>query len=351
MEAPRMRGASISIDEAAATGKTPPMTDRPGFSFCVCPDQEMIRRRLARLMAQAGGGYERQVFWGDADEFDPLFWQALSAVSLFAKPKVVVLRRAEGLDKEFWENLTRPLAGFNEHVWPVICLEGPHDPKKGPSLPKGLTERPYWKVGIKKEWVWISPGLTEETMLPTLRDWANANHLDFAKGVLPELARMLPRDMTACSKELEKLELSAKEGTIDLEALALLNVETELDVFGFLKALEEGRDPAGVWHTVFGHQLASDDGFLFQFLAILTREARILWQLAHDDPDLKVHPYVRKLKIPTVSRLGTPGLARLWECVMEAESSVKSGRASTDQALERLVGDLYSLFSGARPGR
>jgi len=302
-------------------------------------------------MAQTGGDYERRIFWGDSDEFEALFWQALSSVSLFAKPRVVVLRRAEGLDKEFWENLTRPLSGFNEHVWPVICLEGPHDPKKGPSLPRGLPERPYWKVGIKKDWVWISPGLTPETMLPMLSDWAVARRLNFAGGVLRELAGILPRDMAACSRELEKLELSAKEGVIRPEALALLSVETELDVFGFLKALEDGRDPAGVWRTVFGHQLAADDGFLFQFLAILTREARILWQLAHDDPEAKMHPYVRKLKAPTASRLGAAGLARLWECVMEAESSVKFGRASPDQALERLVGDLYSLFSGARPGR
>jgi len=327
------------------------MTDRPGFSIFVCPDQEMVRRRLERLMASTGVGYERQVFWGYADEFDPSFWQALSSVSLFAKPKVVVLRRAEGLDKDFWEKLLRPLSGFNEYVWPVICLEGPHDPKKGPSLPKGLSERPYWKVGLKKEWVWISAGLTSETVLPMLRDWANSRRLSFAKGVLQELAGILPRDMTACARELEKLELAAKDGTIGPEALALLNVETELDMFGFLKALEDGGDPAGVWRTVFGRQLATDDGFLFQFLALLTREARTLWQLAHEDPDAKVHPYVRKLKSPMVSRLGVAGLARLWEFIMEAESSVKFGRASPDQALERLVGDLYALFSGVRHGR
>lgn len=324
------------------------MSDRPGFTFLVCPDQEMTRRRLERLMAASGQAYARQVFWGDADDFDAAYWQALSSVSLFAEPKAVVLRRAEGLPSDFWEKLARPLAGFNQHVWPVICLEGPHDPKKGPSLPKGLAERPYWKVGQQKGWVWISPGLTEENMVPTLRDWAGAHRLDFGKGVLQELARVLPRDMTACARELEKLELAAQAGTIGPDLLQLLCVETELDIFGFLKALEEGRDPAGVWRTVFGHQQGSDDGFLFKFLAILSREARTMWQLFHEDPDCKVHPYVRKLKTPMAARLGAAGLARLWDMALSAEASVKFGVKSPDQAMEILVADLHLLFARVR---
>lgn len=324
------------------------MTDRPGFSFLVCPDPEMLKRHLERLMASSGGGFGRQVFWGDADDFDAAYWQALATVSLFAQPKAVVLRRAEGLTSDFWEKLTRPLAGFNQHVWPVICLEGQHDPKKGPPLPRGLSERPYWKVGQKKGWVWISPGLTEENMIPTLRDWANAHRLNFEKGVLQELARLLPRDMTACARELEKLELAARDGVIGRDILDLLGEESELDIFGFLKALEEGRDAAGVWRTVFGHQLSSDDGFLFQFLAILTREARTMWQLLHEDPECRVHPYVKKLKTPMASRLGASGLARLFDLAMDAESSVKFGIKSPDQALEMLVADLHLLFARFR---
>jgi len=324
------------------------MTDRPGFSFLVCPDPEMLKRHLERLMASCGGGFARQVFWGDADDFDVAYWQALATVSLFAQPKAVVLRRAEGLLSDFWEKLARPLAGFNQHVWPVICLEGQHDPKKGPSLPRGLSERPYWKVGQKKGWVWISPGLTEENMMPTLRDWANAHRLNFGKGVLQELVRLLPRDMTACARELEKLELAAHDGVIGQDTLELLSEEAELDIFGFLKALEEGRDAAGVWRTVFGHQLSSDDGFLFQFLAILAREARTMWQLLHEDPECRVHPYVKKLKTPMASRLGPAGLARLFDLAMDAESSVKSGIKSPDQAMEMLVADLHLLFARVR---
>jgi len=324
------------------------MSERPGFSLLVCPDPEMLRRHMERLLVSAGGGFARQVFWGDADEFDPAYWQALASVSLFAQPKAVVLRRAEGLPSDFWEKLARPLSGFNEYVWPMICLEGPHDPKKGPSLPKGLTERPYWKLAQSRDWLFVSPGLTEATMAPTLRDWAGARRLSFDKGVMQELSRILPRDMTAASRELEKLELASTDGMIRMEHLDLVRVETELDIFGFLKALEEGRDPAGVWSTVFGHQLANDDGFLFQFLAILAREARVMWQLLHEDPECKAHPYVRKLKTPMAGRLGAPGLARLWDMAMEAESAVKSGRKSPDQAMEMLVADLHVLFSGVR---
>ncbi|MFP5240123.1 MAG: DNA polymerase III subunit delta [Acidobacteriota bacterium] len=324
------------------------MSQRPGFTFLVCPDPEMVKRRLEQLMAASGGGFARQVFWGDADDFDPAWWQALSTVSLFAQPKAVVLRRAEGLGADFWEKLARPLSGFNEHAWPVICLEGPHDPKKGPSLPKGLAERPYWKVGQQKGWVWISPGLTEETLGPLLRQWAQSRNLRFGKGALSELTRLLPRNMAAASAELEKLELAAVDGEIGADLAGMNPVEAELDIFGFLKALEEGRDPAGVWRTVFGHQLSSDDGFLFQFLAILAREYRLMWQLLHEDPECKAHPYVRKLKTPMAGRLGTAGLAKMWDLAMEAECSVKSGRKSPDQALELLVAELHMLFARVR---
>jgi len=160
--------------------------------------------------------------------------------------------------------------------------------------------------------------------------------------------RLLPRDMTACARELEKLELAAHDGVIGPDTLGLLSEEAELDIFGFLKALEEGRDAAGVWRTVFGHQLSSDDGFLFQFLAILTREARTMWQLLHEDPECRVHPYVKKLKTPMATRLGAAGLARLFDLAMDAESSVKSGIKSPDQAMEMLVADLHLLFARVR---
>ena len=62
------------------------MSERPGFTFLVCPDPEMVKRRFERLMASSGGGFARQVFWGDADDFDAAYWQALSSVSLFAEP-------------------------------------------------------------------------------------------------------------------------------------------------------------------------------------------------------------------------------------------------------------------------
>ncbi len=320
------------------------MSQRPGYSLMVCPDQEMLRRRLERLTSIEGGGFTRQVFWGDADDFGPAFWQALATVSLFSEPKIVVLRRAEGLPAEFWEKLSRPLAGFNEHVWPVICLEGPHDAKKGPSLPKGLADRPYWKVGLKKGWVWQSPGLNQDTLLPMLKDWAQGHRLRFSQGVLGELAQMLPLDMTACARELEKLELAVDGGEVRREHLAVVSFHEELDMFAFLKAIEAGQNHSDVWDKVFKQQLSTDDAFVFQFLAVLLREARQMWQLLHEDSEFSGHPYVRKIKTPMAQQLGRARLARMWDLAMTVESAIKSGERSPDQALEALVADLYALF-------
>lgn len=322
------------------------MSKRPGFSFLVCPDPELTRRRLHALMDRAGGQYARQVFWGDAEDFAPGFWQALSSVSLFAKPQTVVLRRAEGLPAEFWEKLTRPLAGFNEHVWPVICLEGPFDPRRGPSLPKGLEDRPYWKVARKREWLWISPGLTPQTLAPLLKDWAAGRGLSFADGVERDLVALLPPDMTAAAAELEKLGLAAgPDRQIRHEHLQVLSFQAEMDTFAFVRAIAEARDPAGVWRKILDNELGGEEGFVFQFLALLLRDARTMWQLmAGEDEGLRLPAFARSGREALARRLGPQGLARLWDLAMQTESSIKSGMKTPEQALEMLVAELYALF-------
>jgi DNA polymerase-3 subunit delta len=66
---------------------------RPGFTFLVCPDPEMIRNRVERLLGESGEVFTREVFQGD-EEIPDAFWRALTAPSLFAEPKAVILRRA-----------------------------------------------------------------------------------------------------------------------------------------------------------------------------------------------------------------------------------------------------------------
>lgn len=303
----------------------------------------MLKRRLDAALQGAGGKFTRQVFWGDADDFGPAYWQALSTVSLFATPSVLVLRRAEAQGADFWEKLARPLSGFNEYVWPVFCLEGPQDPKKGYAPPKTLGARPYWKLARDKGWVWTSPGLTADTMLPMLTDWAASRRLRLGKDVARELARLLPADMTAAARELEKLELAA-DGEVRFEHLELVSFQAGMDTFAFVRALVEGRDASGVWRKILGNELAGDEGLVFAFLALMLRDARIMWQLLHgEDEGIRLWPRLRQEREAMARRLGVSGLARFWEAAMEAEWGIKSGQRTPDQAMEMLAAGLSAL--------
>ena len=66
---------------------------RPGFSFLVCPDAEMVREKADSLLSSASPAFVRRVYWGDED-LAPGFWEDLTVQSLMAQPKAVVLRRA-----------------------------------------------------------------------------------------------------------------------------------------------------------------------------------------------------------------------------------------------------------------
>lgn len=52
------------------------MSDRPGFSFLLCPDPELIRLEVEALMERHGQDrtWVRRVYWGD-DELPGAFWQ------------------------------------------------------------------------------------------------------------------------------------------------------------------------------------------------------------------------------------------------------------------------------------
>ncbi len=326
---------------------------RAGFSFLICPDPEIIRERVERLMADAGQPFAREVFWGD-EEIGAPFWSALTVASLFAGRRAVVLRRAENLPPEFWPKLASALKGFNDSVWPFFCLEGPFDRKGGPKLPKGLAEQPYFKVAEKRKWVFVSPGLTRRDMGPRLADWAARRGLALGPGVAEALAAALPPQLAHADNELAKLELSLGHRTsLELADLNLLSHHEGMDGFAFLDALAGGREPTLVWREIFDKERAGEE-MIFPFLGLLLYEARMMWRLAVGEADdVRLPPQVRQKKEAMARRLGAAGLTRIFEAAFAAEAGIKTGARKPDQAMEFLTAELYRLFGGPMrvPGR
>lgn len=319
--------------------------ERPGFTFLACPDPEIIRERVDRLLADAKTAFAKEVFWGD-EELGPAYWNALTVPSLLGGRRAVVLRRAEACPAEFWPRLAPALRGFNDAVWPFFCLEGPFD-RKGPKLPKGLADQPFYKVAVKRKWLFSSPGLTRRDMGPRLSDWAAGRGLSLGPGVAEALAAALPPDLARADSELAKLELALGDRTeIEQADLALLTYHEGMDGFAFLDALASQRDPAAVWREICDKELAGEE-MIFPFLGLLLYEARTMWRIAAGEgADIRLPPYVLEKKQAMARRLGAAGLARIFEAAFTAEAGIKSGARRPDQAMERLTAELFRILGG-----
>jgi len=324
---------------------------RQGYSFLVCPDPELLRRRVDALAAEGGmAAAERKVFWGDdAEPLPGTFWEALTQKSLFSTPKTLVLRRANSLKAEAWDRLDKALAAANPEVWVFLCLEGEWDRGKAP-LPAVLTKRNLWKHAEKSGWVWQSKGLDEKSLRAFVREWAAAQKISAEPQVLEGLCRVLPLDAAALALELDKLALAAgPERRLLAEHADLVQRGEDMDLFALMDALAKGGSPALVWGRVLGNR-GESDSLLFPLVGALCREARTLWALLAEDEEVKIHPYVRQLKTPLARRLGKPGLRRLFDLALEADLGVKTGSRKPEQALELLVAELTGVF-GAKKAR
>jgi DNA polymerase-3 subunit delta len=324
---------------------------RPGFSFLVCPDAELLQLKLGDMLSAHGGAeaFLRKVYWAPADDKDdPLpgdYWQDLDVPSLMGTPKFLVLRRANKQDTAFWKAIETRLAAFNDTVWPVFCLEGEWTKGK-PAVPAAVHKRKFWAVAQKKEWVWRMQGLTQATMKRFVEGFMRERGLDVPPDVAREIERALPQDAGAARRELEKIALAAGEsGTVESAHLAAISHRPDMDIFTFLKAALAGASPEKVWAKVFAERnLSTDDRVFFGFLRLVQREARIFWELAAGEkPSVYVPHHAQTDKMNMARKIGKQGAADILDLVMAAEFGVKSGARTPEQAFEALVAGLHQI--------
>ncbi len=313
----------------------------PGFYFCLCPDSALSRDRVDELLA-AQPGAELRVFWAD-DNLDARFWEALTVPGLAASARVVIVRAAQSLPAEIWKKLSATLATPRSGILPIFFLESAWE-KGQPKLPAHIAKLKCLDFAEKKGWIWRAPGLDARSLPRFAQAEAKRLGLTLSKNMLETLCGVLPPEAAAVRGALEQLFLASPGGVPD-EALIgqLAEYNPEVILFDLIRDLETGRT-AEVWAAV---ARSNADAALFPLLALLAREARILWQiLAGESVYLPQH--VAGMKRDVAARLGTGGLARLFRAIMETEWAVKSGRRQPAQALEALAADLGLLFAGAR---
>ena len=320
--------------------------DIPGFYFCLCPDSTLAREHVDGLLKRVNAvGREREIrtFWAD-EGLDGRFWEALTMQGLTERPRALLVRGAQTLTAEVWKKLSAVLATPRPDILPVFFLESLWE-KGQPKLPAHIAKLRCLEFADKQGWVWRSAGLDARALRKHVQQRAAALELRLTPDALDALCAVVPPDAAAVRGVLEQLALASGDGEVGVELVRnMAESAPEVIIFEFIRHLQSGNS-AAVWRTL----LREGDGgesLLFPLLALLTREARLLWQIQAGE-NVWLPQQTANLKRSLASRLGTSGLANLFAVLMEAEWAVTSGRRQPLQALEELVGSLTLAFTPA----
>ena len=320
--------------------------DIPGFYFCLCPDSTLAREHVDGLLKRVNAvGREREIrtFWAD-EGLDGRFWEALTMQGLTERPRALLVRGAQTLTAEVWKKLSAVLATPRPDILPVFFLESLWE-KGQPKLPAHIAKLRCLEFADKQGWVWRSAGLDARALRKHVQQRAAALELRLTPDALDALCAVVTPDAAAVRGVLEQLALASGDGEVGVELVRnMAESAPEVIIFEFIRHLQSGNS-AAVWRTL----LREGDGgesLLFPLLALLTREARLLWQIQAGE-NVWLPQQTANLKRSLASRLGTAGLANLFAVLMEAEWAVKSGRRQPLQALEELVGSLTLAFTPA----
>lgn len=317
--------------------------DIPGFYFCLCPDSTLAREHadgLIQGMGSAGCEPEVHTFWAD-EGLDGRFWEKLTMQGLTNRPQVLLVRGAQALPADTWKRLSSGLATPRPGILPIFFLESAWE-KGQPKLPAHIAKLRCLEFAGKQKWTWRSPGLEARSLRKHIQERAAALALPLAPDALDALCEIVSPDAAAVRGVLEQVALAAGGEAADAALVRQLAEHApEMLIFDFIRHLQTG-NVGEVWKTL----LREGDGgesLLFPLLGLLTREARLLWQIRAGE-NVWMPQQVAGMKRALATRLGAAGIAGIFSGVMEAEWAVKSGRRQPLQALEELVASLTLLF-------
>lgn len=304
----------------------------------ICPERIPLLERIQGLAGELGPKARKLVFFGDEDPGKP-FWDALTLTGLFAEPKLVVIRRAQDLPDAFFVRFSDILARIGAGVsQPVLCLEGGWE-KGQPPVPKALEATKAFEAAKAAKRIWTRGPLSPGDMPDVVRQRAKDLGIQAAPALLAEIASLLPPDSATVDSELHKLALLSHGRQLAPEDLGVLAVAEPFDLFALTKAATDPSAAAKAWRAVAAARASGDPSAVFATMAMLAREARLLWSMAvgEEPPGRPLPQRVAQAKAQLAKRIGARGASRLLEAVLAAEVGIKSGEMEPDQALERLT--------------
>ena len=319
---------------------------RPGFYFCFCPDSNLLKMQIIRILESSGQkNWLKKTIWLDEQNQEDKLWKALNIPSMTGPPRAVILRKCEILPDSFWKDISSTLSGFRPSIWPFFCFESEWKYGK-PKISALITKQKYFKFARNKKWIWEFSGLTRKNIHRYIAQKFRDSDIEPGPGVMDQLSAILPLDSHGIDVEMDKLALLVyPEKTILTEHLGAVSSQLDIDIFSFLQGIQRGNDASTTWNKIFKEKLKGQE-MLFPFLGLLLRETRILWLLATDqDNKVSLYPGIRQQKAALARTMGQVNISLLWELALEAESGVKSGQVSSEQTMDNLAAKLFKLFS------
>lgn len=319
---------------------------RPGFYFCFCPDPDLIKMQINRILQGTDQkNWTKQTIWIDDPDQHAKIWDALNLPPMAGPPRAVILRKCESALTQFWKDISPCLRGFKSRIWPFFCFESAWDRGKL-KIPAAVSKRKFFTFAREKGWIWEFPGLTRENVSRYINQKLSELEIHADPDVKSSLSLMLPLSSQAIDMELEKLSLlSLPEKKINREHLQVIPSHLDMDIFSFLMEIQKGTDLTPAWKKIFNEQLRGES-LLFPFMGLLLREARILWLLATgQEKSVRLYPSQKQSKKALAQKIGVNKISVLWEMIIDAEAGVKSGRISPEQAMELLTAGLFKIFS------
>ncbi len=334
---------------------------RPGFYFCICPDAGLIKRHIEELLSKypaqsseaASGGmggllgntrtppeWQQHTYWGD-EELPNSFWENPTLQGLFSTPKILLLRNAQNINAAQWKEISASMAQPNPLTWLIICLEVPFEKGK-PKLAAHLSKLKPLLFAEKKAWIWRHSGLDIKGIRSYIISKAPKIQLTFEADALDALCASVPADATAIDNEMEKLRLAAKGGHVYMDMVGSGSYVPESNIFSFMHHIYAGNLTAA-WAEIYRSQ-HDIDSVLFPFLALLSRDVKVLWQILAGE-GVRLHPQSAREKEALARRLGFSGVTKIFTYIVNAELSIKSGEKNVEQTLESLVTQLITVFT------
>ncbi len=312
---------------------------RPGFFICICPDPEIIKDFIDSTLKGFSGRWEKKTLWGDEDVLSS-FFNCFFSSSLLGTKQAIVLRHAEKLPKNFWDKLSRFLNRFYSDLCPFICIESQWNRGRCPNI-KFLENKKYYKFARKKKWVFEHPGVTEGFLKNYLKKWAKEKRINLSPEVFYGLLEILPEDFASIKNELRKLELSA-ENNVTSKDLGIIFPSFKYNVFEIIDSIECISPPDKIWSIVLKKEINSIDVILPIF-SLLLREARIFWQLLHNEP-VNLPSWIKDKKYLIAQKLGIKGVIKMYDIIIDADLKLKTSNINPAILFENVVIELQNLF-------